>query len=117
MFKTIRTLAAAAVASTFLAAGIASAYEIAVRDFIHPGQTFTYSGYFFGNSYSFAELIGSGQSDLDIFIYDENWNLIDQSTSSGSYELAEWNPLWNGWFHIEVYNYGHRPSSFELYAN
>jgi hypothetical protein len=117
MFATIKSFAAAAITATALMATSASAYEIAVSNYIYPGESITYSGVFRSNQNSFAELIGSGASDLDIFVYDENWNLIDVSDTTSAYEYARWNPTWTGVFHVKVYNYGSRASSFDLYAN
>ena len=49
---------------------------------------------------------GDGDSDLDLYVYDENGNLIckDDDPSDGMY--CAWNPRWTGPFRIRILNRG-----------
>lgn len=43
-------------------------------------------------------------ADIDLWVYDENHNLIIKSTSVGCYEQVHFVPRWTGVFRIEVEN-------------
>lgn len=49
---------------------------------------------------------GDDDTDLDLFIYDENGNLIDSDLGYTDEALVEWRPMWTGEFRIEVRNLG-----------
>ena len=49
---------------------------------------------------------GDGDTDLDLFVYDENGNLIASDTDTGDDCVATWNPRWTGKFTIKVKNLG-----------
>jgi hypothetical protein len=53
-------------------------------------------------------IIGAGDSsvkDLDLEIYDENWNLINRDTERDALPVVKSSPRWNGRFHIRVKMY------------
>lgn len=43
--------------------------------------------------------------DIDIEIYDENYNLIEKDTDTGKNALVTFTPRWSGTFHIKVKMY------------
>ncbi len=51
-------------------------------------------------------LQGDGDTDLDLFIYDQNGNLIVSDTRAGDYCGVHWTPRWTGPFRIRVVNLG-----------
>ncbi|GEM_PF-791350 len=58
-----------------------------------------------GNSYA---IIGAGDSDvidLDIELYDENFNLIDRDTQTDPYPIVKVSPGWSGRFYIRATMY------------
>ena len=59
---------------------------------------------------------GDGRSDIDLWVYDENGNLIDKSTSYDAYECVSFTPIWDGEFQVVVEN-GGKPSGsrYEMY--
>jgi hypothetical protein len=61
---------------------------------------------FNGGEPAAAAISGDGDSDLDLFIYDENNNLICSSTSGGDDEFCRWYPRWTGVFYIRIRNTG-----------
>jgi ABC-type sugar transport system substrate-binding protein len=105
------TLAAAAVAAAAVATPVAAA-SFLDADTIHPAETYTYVANFDAGVTATAKLWGDEASDLDLFVYDENGNLIASSDSLQSIEAAEWTPLWTGEFRIEVVNVGDAPSYY-----
>ena len=60
---------------------------------------------------------GDGDTDLDLYVYDENGNLICRSDRYGDDELCRWNPRWTGPFRIEVRNLGPVPNRYVLRTN
>jgi hypothetical protein len=49
---------------------------------------------------------GDDDTDLDLYVYDENGNLIDSDIGYTDEGLVEWRPRWTGEFRIEVRNLG-----------
>jgi hypothetical protein len=70
------------------------------------GDTYTIKTTLFSsNSYA---LIGAGDStvrDLDIELYDENFNLIDRDTQTDAYPIVKVTPAWSGTFYIRAKMY------------
>lgn len=71
----------------------------------------------FVGGYTAGVLIsGDGDTDLDLYIYDENGNLVCSSTTSGDDEGCSFTPLWTGSFRIEVRNLGRLYNNFDIIA-
>lgn len=49
---------------------------------------------------------GDGDSDLDLYVYDERGNLICKDVSPGDEMACAWTPRWTGMFRIRVLNRG-----------
>lgn len=49
---------------------------------------------------------GDDDTDLDLYVYDENGYLIDSGLGYSDQERVEWTPRWTGEFRIEVRNLG-----------
>lgn len=49
---------------------------------------------------------GDGDTNLDLYVYDDNAYLIDSDTDPTDYCVATWTPLWDGCFTIKVVNRG-----------
>ncbi|MFT3956499.1 MAG: hypothetical protein QM722_19585 [Piscinibacter sp.] len=49
---------------------------------------------------------GDGDSDLDLYVYDESGNLICKDESRGDEMTCTWTPRWTGMFRIRVLNRG-----------
>ena len=63
----------------------------------------------YANETTNIDLIGDcapGQ-DIDLWVYDENDNLVEKSTSLGCYESVNIDPAWTGSFKIVVENSNH----------
>jgi hypothetical protein len=60
---------------------------------------------------------GDGGTDLDLFVYDENGNLICSSTGYFDDEYCSWVPEWTGEFRIIVVNRGPRYNTYQLWTN
>jgi len=58
-----------------------------------------------GNSYTLVAAGDSSVRDLDIILYDENWNEIDKDTQSDALPIVKVSPRWSGTFYIKVKMY------------
>ena len=61
---------------------------------------------FRGSELAEVAIVGDGDTDVDLFIYDENGNEICSSTGSDDREYCRWTPRWTGTFTIELRNFG-----------
>lgn len=95
-------------------------YKILDHDVIKPGQSFTYRDLKFeGKKPASIVVIGDGDGDLDLWIYDGggNKNLIDKDTDGTSRCVTKWNPKWTGPFTARVKNVGRITEEYMIIAN
>lgn len=72
--------------------------------------------FYAGNDYVLVATGDYRVSDVDIKVYDENWNLIDSDTDTSSIAVASFSPAWNGVFHVKVIYYsGRSPGSLGFF--
>jgi hypothetical protein len=69
-------------------------------------QTRTFNVEFRANEYARIDVRGDGDTDLDCWVYDENWNLIDSDLDYTDWCILEFNPRWAGVFNLRVRNLG-----------
>ena len=72
---------------------------------------------FVGHEVAEIGLSGDHTTDLDLYVYDQNGNLICQSISSGDTEYCNWTPRWTGPFTIHVVNRGNVYNDYEIIPN
>jgi hypothetical protein len=72
---------------------------------------------FDGGDYAEVYTEGSGRSNLDLYIYDENGNLICSDTDSSDIAYCGWTPRWSGGFTIKVINRGTNSNKYALITN
>lgn len=80
-------------------------------------KTSYYNIGFVAGRYAEVDIYSMDGADLDLYIYDSNWNLIDKDTSYSSNAWCSFIPRWDGNFHIVVKNNSRYCSWFELYTN
>ncbi|MCH8543379.1 MAG: hypothetical protein LAT61_07410 [Alcanivorax sp.] len=73
--------------------------------------------YFEGGKPAEVALVGDGDTDLDLVIYDEYGNVICASVSWNDREHCAWQPRWTGPFTIEVSNLGGVWNAYVLATN
>ncbi len=59
-------------------------------------------------------VIGDGDTDLDLFIYDENGNLIDSDEDDTDRCVASVTPKWTGKFTVKIKNWGDVYNDYRL---
>jgi hypothetical protein len=79
-------------------------------------STETFDVVLYGGEVSYITVQGDGSTDLDLFVLDENGNLIAQDTSySGN--CSVWvRPYWTGRFTVRVVNRGSVYNQFRICA-
>lgn len=80
-------------------------------------KTSYYNVGFVAGRYAEVDIYSMDGADLDLYIYDSNWNLIDKDASYSSSAWCSFVPRWDGNFHIVVVNNSRYCSWFELYTN
>lgn len=63
-----------------------------------------------------VSIAGDGDTDLDLYVYDENGNEICRSVSTVDRETCRFRPRWTGYFRIEVRNLGNVYNRYRIVA-
>jgi hypothetical protein len=74
--------------------------RIPARTIVHWNITFR------GGEIAHVNVVGDGDTDLDVYVYDQNGNLIARDMRFGDRVGVSWTPRWTGPFRIEVHNLG-----------
>jgi len=62
-------------------------------------------------------VIGDGDCDLDLYVYDENGNLIRSDTDGTDRCYVRWTPRWTGPFLVKVKNLGRVYADYVIATN
>lgn len=60
---------------------------------------------------------GDGDTDLDLYVYDENGNLIGSDTDYTDECVVRWVPVWTGTFIIKIVNRGTLYNNYVIWTN
>ena len=84
---------------------------------VYGGSTDTYTIYFKSGIPAEVAVSGNGATDLDLYVYDQNGNLItgDDDYSDDCYVC--WTPAWTGKFFIKVVNRGRYNNYYRIATN
>ena len=72
---------------------------------------------FRGGELAHVDIVGDGDTDLDVYIYDENGNLIDRDTDYDDRPCVMWTPRWTGTFVIKIQNLGRVYNQYTVFTN
>jgi hypothetical protein len=86
-------------------------------DIVLPLATDVYRITFRGEEVARTALSGDGDTRLDLYIYDENDNLVTSQVGPGDDCLASWVPRWTGVFTVRVVNRGLLSNRYVLVTN
>ena len=110
-------LAAFAVGTGNLRAG-ASPSPIDLRTDVLAGSTDRYNPVVFrADQTAWVVVGGDGDTILDLFVYDENGNLVDSDACQHDRCVATWTPKWTGNFYIQVHNRGDVYNEYTMLSN
>ncbi|MBO9717194.1 MAG: hypothetical protein J7507_10380 [Pseudoxanthomonas sp.] len=88
-----------------------------VSERVLSGDTDTYTISFDGGEEAAVLVVGDGDTDLDLYVYDENGNLICDDTDRTDTMLCEWTPNWTGNFTVRIKNLGSVYNAYEMVTN
>jgi hypothetical protein len=86
-------------------------------DRVLPGESDYYTVAFRGGEVARVQVVGDGDTDLDLYIYDENGNLITKDDDNTDFCVAAWTPRWTGNFRIRIRNIGRVYNQYTLLTN
>ena len=92
----------------------ATADDLFTRDVVRAQSTDVFHVDFFSGRPARIVVDGDRDTDLDLYVYDENGNLIASDTDRTDYCIAGWTPRWTGTFRIEVQNLGRVYNRYSL---
>jgi hypothetical protein len=77
----------------------------------------TYTITFRGGEVARIAVIGDGDTDLDLYVFDENGNEIAMDTEGTDTCLAQWTPWRTGRFLVRIANLGYVYNRYLLMTN
>ncbi len=86
-------------------------------DTVLAGNTDSYTIAFRGGEEAAVLVSGDGDTDLDLYVTDENGNTICTDTDASDTMLCRWTPAWTGPFGIHVRNLGGVYNNYKLAVN
>lgn len=86
-------------------------------DRVNGGYTDTWKIRFRGGEPAYVVVSGDGDTDLDLYVYDENGNFITSDTDAGDDCVVSFNPRWTGVFYIKIKNLGRVYNQYVLVTN
>ena len=72
---------------------------------------------FWANELAEIIVIGDGDNDLDLYVYDNNGNLVASDTDYTDQCVCRWVPIWTGAFRIRIVNRGAIYSNYAIATN
>lgn len=107
---------APASADDFYPCGASVLAQMDDHDVLGPGAAVTYRAEFQAGQEIFLMVNGDGSTDLDLWVHDENGNLIASDTDLTDQCIAHWTPAWTGTFTIRVENLGDSENAYAMHA-
>ena len=97
--------------------GVTESRDIFSYERVYAYRTDTYTEYF--SAYGRAEVIvvGDHDTDLDVYVYDENGYLVGEDDDRSDNCYVSWTPRWSGWFEIRVVNRGGVYNDYRIETN
>lgn len=87
------------------------------RDRVYSHSYIQYVQAFYASQIAEVSVVGDGDTDLDLYVYDENGNLIVSDTGYTDRCYVRWCPRWTGNFLIRVVNRGGVYNNFTIATN
>lgn len=88
-----------------------------LEDVVRAKASVSYTGKFWVDELAEVCVSGDGDTDLDLYVYDANGNLIGSDTDYSDDCVVRWVPAWTGTFVIKVVNRGILSNVFHLWTN
>lgn len=89
----------------------------AQNDRVYGKDVNSYQVKFWANELAEVCVSGDGDTDLDLYVYDANGNLIGSDSDYTDECVVRWVPAWTGNFVIKVVNRGAIFNNFSIWTN
>ncbi|NOH97516.1 hypothetical protein [Vibrio sp. 99-70-13A1] len=86
-------------------------------DRVEAGATDTYYIRYRGDRLAELMIIGDGDTDLDVYVYDERGNSICKDDDYSDKMYCSWVPAWTGEFEIKIKNRGNVYNVYDILTN
>lgn len=86
-------------------------------DVVRGYSTDVYHMTFVGREWEVLAVSGDGSTDIDLYVYDENNNLVAKDDDNSDDCLVRFIPRWTGNFTIKVVNRGRYANRYTLASN
>jgi hypothetical protein len=86
-------------------------------DTVRPHSTDQYTMTFRSQQPAIIAVLGDGNTDLDLYVHDENGTYICSDTDATDRMVCRWNPIWTGEFVIRIANLGDAYNRYEIRTN
>lgn len=86
-------------------------------DIVGARCTDTYCEVFRANEEARIIVAGDGDTDLDLYVYDENGNLIESDADNTDFCVVRFTPRWTGPFTIRIVNRGSVSNVYRISMN
>ena len=90
---------------------------VRITDKVLGNHTDTWTIKFRGGEPAYVVVSGDGDTDLDLYVYDENGNLITYDNDNIDDCVVSFNPRWTGNFYIKIKNLGRVYNRYLLVTN
>ena len=87
------------------------------KDRVYGKDVNSYQVKFWASELAEVCVSGDGDTDLDLYVYDSNGNLIGSDTDYTDECVVRWVPAWTGTFIIKVVNRGALYNDFLIWTN
>jgi hypothetical protein len=87
------------------------------KDSVNARASDNYQVEFRGSELARIAVVGDGDTDLDLYVYDESGNEICRDTDRTDRLFCEWTPRWTGVFRIKIANLGNVYNRYALAMN
>ena len=116
MTRAIALLTLMAATTSAVRAGSIGGPKI-TREIVLPESTDSYVIAFRADDLAAVVVSGDGGTDLDLYVYDGNGNLIAKDDDETDDCAVRWSPRWTGKFRIRVVNRGSLPNKYTIASN
>jgi hypothetical protein len=86
-------------------------------DEVRGHSTDVYRMTFVGGEWEVLFVSGDGSTDLDLYVYDENGNLVAKDDDNSDQCAVRFIPRWTGPFTVKIVNRGHYANRYTLGTN
>lgn len=87
------------------------------RDSVNARAWDDYTISFYGGEVARVGVVGDGDTDVDLYVYDENGHLIAKDDDRTAECVVQFTPRWTGPFRVRVVNNGYVYSNYILMTN